>query len=535
MLLQVIKPGLPHRHDGSVWQKLARLPLAVRLCAAFMLVYGFGAVVGLTGIVSLVSLTQKTDTLYQRDMRGAIAAERAQAALARLGHAQLALTLATSTSERDVAAADIDAAQRALQGAVDGVRQAAPRDAEALQRERAATADMMAAYVALIRKQPLDPLQFDAAVSVDGHFLGDQLQQLGKRVETTRVGLERQAADTVADVATSQTRARSSMTALLVASLAAAAALAWFAARSLTGELGGEPRAAAAAADRIASGDLTASIALRAGDDRSLLYFLAGMRDQLAGVLERIQTCAHEISAASAGIASGNDALAERTRVQAAALAEASASVTRLTDLVGQTHDQAAQSSAMARAANEAATAGMAVVRDMSGTMGAVHEHSQRISAIVSVIEGIAFQTNILALNAAVEAARAGEAGRGFAVVAQEVRALAQRSATAAREIGGIIGDATREIESGTRYSARVVEAMAHIETAVQRSHALAEALRGVADEQADGIHTVGEAVRQLAETGARNGALVQAVSAEAARLDRQAAALEAGVARFRF
>jgi methyl-accepting chemotaxis protein len=144
-----------------------------------------------------------------------------------------------------------------------------------------------------------------------------------------------------------------------------------------------------------------------AHDQGSLLYFLAGMRDQLAGVLARIQQCAHEISSASDGIANGNRELAARTGTQASALAEAAGNVARLTELVQQAHAQARQSSDMASRAREATTTGMASVRDMSGAMANVHAQSRNISEIVTVIEGIAFQTNILALNAAVGLARA--------------------------------------------------------------------------------------------------------------------------------
>ncbi|WP_454766556.1 methyl-accepting chemotaxis protein [Cupriavidus campinensis] len=534
-MLQAIKLSLPRTRGEAVWQRLARLPLAARLSAAFILVYAFGAVVGLIGIFHLVSLKQDTDTLYQRDMRGAISAERAQGALATLGRAQLALTLATSTSERDAAGADVQTALRQLDVAVDGVRQAAPRQAQALQKERAAAGELMQAYVALIGKQPLDSLQFDSAVSVDGHFLGEQLQKLGALMETTRAGLERQAAETVAGVAASQIGAQTVMAVLLVTSLVAAAVLAWFAARSLTRELGGEPRVAASAANRIANGDLTAYIGLRNGDHGSLLYFLAGMRDQLAGVLARIQDCAHEIMATSGDIADGNHQLASRTAQQAEALGHAAASMARLTALVEQVHAQATESSTMASQARTASGAGMAVVRDMNGTMANVLAHSRNIAEVVSVIEGIAFQTNILALNAAVEAARAGAAGRSFAVVAQEVRALAQRCANAAHEIGGIVGDATREIQRGATLSASVVAAMEGIESAVDHSHSLAGHLRTLAQEQADGIRTVGDALAQLEQTGAENGALVEAVTIHAGRLDEQAAALESDVARFHF
>lgn len=534
-MLQALKLGLPRVRLPAASAMLRRTPLAVRLGAAFVLVYVFGAAAGVTGIVNLVSIRQMTDTLYQRDMRGAIAAERAQAALAQVGHAQLALTMATSSAERDDAASQIDTAMNALDKSLAGIASAAPAQAAALAKERANAGKLMQDYVALLRRQPLDALQFDSSVSVDGHFLAEQLGKLGAMVEDARVRLEAQAAGTVDNVSASQGRAQWITVAMLAAGLAAAALLAWSAARTLLRELGGEPRDAADATRRIAAGDLTESVRSRPAARGSLMDDLAGMRAALADVFARMQQSARHVHAASEDIAIANRDLSDRTGRQLAAVEQAGASIAELGELVRQIQNRANESSTMARQARDAAGSGMAVVRQMHASMTAVQTRSRGISDIVAVLQGIAFQTNLLALNAAVEAARAGAAGRGFSVVAHEVRQLAERSAQSARDIGALLNDTTRDIEAGARLSGDVEQAMDEIERAVVRSHTLAERLNGLAEHQASQIASVRDAISRLDEASQQNAGLVTTMASQADALDVQAAELAADVGRFRF
>ncbi|RQZ58195.1 chemotaxis protein, partial [Burkholderia glumae] len=203
--------------------------------------------------------------------------------------------------------------------------------------------------------------------------------------------------------------------------------------------LGGEPAAAASVASRIAQGDLSVAAPVRDKDQSSLMASLEGMRQQLRGIVAGIQSSAESIKSAAGEIAQGNLDLSQRTEEQAASLEETAASMEQLTSTVRQNTDSAKQANMLATNACDVAVRGGNVVDQVVESMKSISESSGKVSQIITVIEGIAFQTNILALNAAVEAARAGEQGRGFAVVAGEVRTLAQRSASAAKEIKDLI------------------------------------------------------------------------------------------------
>lgn len=283
-------------------------------------------------------------------------------------------------------------------------------------------------------------------------------------------------------------------------------------------------RQAVEAAENIAKGDLSSSIqAVSTDEPGMLLHALARMQNNLIGIVENIQHAAGEINAASQQLASGNMDLSARTEEQAASLEETASSMEELTATVRLNSTNAEQASHLASEASSTAIAGGELVSRVVETMSGINESSQKVSDIITTIEGIAFQTNILALNAAVEAARAGEQGRGFAVVAGEVRALAQRSASAAKEIKDLITDSVDRVKTGNQLVESTGSTMTQIVTSVQSVAAIMTEISSASTEQATGIEHVSQAVAQMDQATQQNAALVEEASAAATSLRDQA------------
>ena len=285
----------------------------------------------------------------------------------------------------------------------------------------------------------------------------------------------------------------------------------------------------------IARGDLTArmegqfhGVFARMRDDANATV------DQLTSIVSRIQAASAAINAGATEIASGNNDLSRRTEQQAANLEETAASMEELTSTVKQNAEHARQANQLAIGAADVASQGGAVVGEVVQTMTAIEDSSKKIADIISVIDGIAFQTNILALNAAVEAARAGEQGRGFAVVATEVRSLAQRSATAAREIKQLIEDSTGKVADGAQLAEQAGKTMGEIVASVQRVTDIMAEISAASQEQAAGIEQVNQTIVQMDETTQQNAALVEEASAAARSMEEQAAGLAQAIAVFR-
>ncbi|MDH0682348.1 methyl-accepting chemotaxis protein [Achromobacter animicus] len=287
--------------------------------------------------------------------------------------------------------------------------------------------------------------------------------------------------------------------------------------------------------DRIASGDLTNRIEQRGNNEIGVLYgAVKRMQDSLARTVSAVRLGVEEIHTGSREIAAGNIDLSSRTEQQAASLEETAASMDELSSTVKNNADSSRSAAQLAMAASEVATRGGQAVGDVVGTMRGIADSSHRISDIVGVIDGIAFQTNILALNAAVEAARAGEQGKGFAVVASEVRALAQRSAAAAKEIKGLIDDSVQKVSVGSDQVEAAGATMQEIVTSVRRVADIINEISSASEEQSQGIEQVNQAVSQMDSVTQQNAALVEEAAASAASLETQAQRLRDAVAVFK-
>ncbi|MFY1917491.1 methyl-accepting chemotaxis protein [Achromobacter xylosoxidans] len=287
--------------------------------------------------------------------------------------------------------------------------------------------------------------------------------------------------------------------------------------------------------DRIAGGDLTTRVDVQSTNEIGVLMAaVKRMQESLARTVATVRRGVDEINTGSHEIAAGNTDLSSRTEQQAASLEETAASMEELASTVKQNADNARQANQLAASASDVAERGGSAVAEVVNTMQGISASSRKISEIVSVIDGIAFQTNILALNAAVEAARAGEQGKGFAVVAGEVRSLAQRSAQAAKEIKGLIEDSVSKVGAGSQQVERAGATMQEIVASVKRVTDIMGEISAASEEQSSGIDQVNRAVSQMDEVTQQNAALVEEAAAAAGSLQEQAQRLAEAVAVFK-
>ncbi|WP_307727428.1 methyl-accepting chemotaxis protein [Massilia rhizosphaerae] len=371
-----------------------------------------------------------------------------------------------------------------------------------------------------------------AGDAIRDHVRPAQAELIGA-LETLLAHLEASAKDSAQKAGRTYTQAWQAMAGVGVLALLVGAVAAFLIARSLLRQLGGEPTYAAAIANRIAAGDLAVEVRTEAHDRTSLLYAMREMRDSLVRIVSEVRTGTDTIDSAAGEIAAGNLELSARTEQQSSALEQTASSMEELTSIVKQNADNASQANVLASSATEIARRGGEVVHEVVQTMTAINDSARKIVDIISVIDGIAFQTNILALNAAVEAARAGEQGRGFAVVASEVRNLAQRAGAAAKEIKTLINDSVDKVDSGAKLVDQAGVTMEEIVASVKRVSSIIGEIASASQEQAAGIAQVNQAVSQMDAVTQQNAALVEEAAAASGAMQDQAGHLSQVVSVF--
>ncbi|WP_308494806.1 methyl-accepting chemotaxis protein [Duganella fentianensis] len=396
--------------------------------------------------------------------------------------------------------------------------------------EAALALPMLAAYRAGVA-QALDLASMDANTGVAAMQSADsQYQKMRAVLEKVVGNLNKQADLSLQDAKTADSRAVWII--LIVMGVGSLVLLA------LTGAITRavlHPIAdACAAAERLAAGDLATPVEMRRDDEMGALSrALSTVIDNWTHLLTDIRTAGHTITQEASEIAQGNADLSARTESQASSLEETAASMHELTDTVRENADHAQQANQLVVSASDVAVQGGQVMEQMVGTMASIKESSARVVDIISLIDSIAFQTNILALNAAVEAARAGEQGRGFAVVATEVRGLAQRSAQAAREIKDLIDDSVAKVETGSKLADTAGQTMGNIVTSVRHVTEIMNDISVASRRQTQGIEEVNSAITEMDDLTQRNAALVEQAAAAAQSMREQAHELLKAVSSF--
>ena len=516
-----------------------QLRVTTRLIAGFLVVSVIGAVIGLLGVVNMGRMAEWTGKIYNTDLQALKAVQDGNINLVYASRAQIALLSASTMGERATEKEEIQKSLTTMEARVKTAKDSFTQpEGQALFKQYETLVppfrDRMTKYVELVSKQPLDTSQFESTVFTesadllkDSRALEDVLFKMVKR-------RDERAKSNMEESTSVYNSSRVLMLVLVLGGVVVSVLLGWFLARQLSRQLGGEPGYAASIAARIADGDFSARVELRRGDDHSLLHAIGQMQQQLSSMVRDFKESAESIGTASREIAAGNNDLSQRTEQQAASLEETASSMEELTSTVRQNADNARQASGLAANASDTAVRGGEVVGRVVDTMGEINDASRKIVDIIGVIEGIAFQTNILALNAAVEAARAGEQGRGFAVVAGEVRALAQRSSQAAKEIKTLIESTVGSVNAGSGQVRLSGETMHEIVGNVGRVTQIISEITSAAREQTRGIQEVNVAVSQLDQMVQQNAALVEESTAAAAALQGQAATLADVVRTFR-
>ena len=519
---------------AAVRRRFAGLATAHKLALAFGWLLVLGAGVGVASLMSLNRVHQASDELAARWLPGAGHLAGARAALLEYREFEVKHSTAADAGYMDEYREKMEPALNAARDSlaahallVAGDEQRGLR--EGLDKHLKAYLDTASKVVALGKSGKQDDAK-DISEGAGKSNFDDMVAALDK----LSAGGFKAGEQSGQKAQAAFHSARSLIWALLAVSLLSGLALAVLLSRSLIGELGGEPREAARQLRAIAEGDLTHSVPVGSARDDSLMAGLSQMQQRLSSVVAQVRAGADSVATASQQIAMGNSDLSQRTEQQAAALQRTAGSMELLRQQALQSASNAQDASSVAAQASAVAAQGGEVVGGVVDTMRGISASSSRIAEIIGVIDSIAFQTNILALNAAVEAARAGEQGRGFAVVAGEVRNLAQRSATAAKEIKQLISASVEQIQKGSSQVDRAGATMQQVVQAIQKVDRIVTDISAAGAQQAARVNEVGEAVGEMDQTTQQNAALVEQSAAAAESLRGQAQQLVEAVAFFR-
>ncbi|MDN4053322.1 methyl-accepting chemotaxis protein [Massilia sp. YIM B02763] len=510
---------------------MKNLNIGARLALGFGLVLAFTILMMVVGLFQMHSVANATHAM----MRDPLAKERMVSDWYRLIHTSVRRTSAISKSTdtslgaffaEDTANStkEINALQKQVEDLVDS-----QQERDALAAIAAARKPYLAArdgITALKKEGRMDEAeqmlvtQFQPAGKAYLAALGDLLKMQRADIDRRAVGIDALFKEN-----------RNLLVTLGLAVVAVGVLCSWWLTRGIVVPL----NRAVEVACSVANNDLRSHIEVGSRDETGrLLAALQTMNDGLAGIVGQVRKGTAYMAGASGEIAAGNLDLSSRTEQQASALEETASSMEELTSTVKQNADNARQANQLAVSASEVAVRGGQVVGQVVETMDAINASARKIVDIIAVIDGIAFQTNILALNAAVEAARAGEQGRGFAVVAGEVRTLAQRSATAAKEIKELIGDSVDKVDTGSKLVQQAGATMAEVVDSIHRVTDIMGDITTASVEQSTGIEQVNQAITEMDGVTQQNAALVEQASAAAAAMQEQAQALADMVARFK-
>lgn len=510
------------------------LRVATQLVLAFGVVLAMVVGIGALGLSGIYRENDHVESLRENWLPGVAASQQMAIALKEIALDEFRLVSATTADEGKQADGDIDRGFKSWQKAAGDYETTLHETAE--QQAYARIQSLVPKYMQLdsqvraLVKAGSSPAAV-ALLATQGAALRGGIERELQAITDVNV----QGASDEGDVAyDAYNRIKKVVKALILAAVAMGLFVAWLVTRNLVRQLGGEPAAAMRIAGRIAAGDLAVPIPTRKGDTESLMHSIAAMKTQLVQIVAGIKTSSDSISVAASQIALGNADLSQRTEEQAASLEQTAASMEQLTGTVKQNADNAQRATALAQSAADIAVKGGAVVGNVVHTMRTISESSMKVSEIISVIEGIAFQTNILALNAAVEAARAGESGRGFAVVAAEVRTLAQRSAASAREIRDLIGESVARVTQGSKLAEEAGSTIGTVVSSVRDVAHIMLQISSASAEQSTGIGEVSKAIIQMDDVTQQNASLVEETSVAARSMDTQARSLRDAVDVFR-